>query len=72
MHMLWECPDVQDFWDMVLDVLYKVTKIHFPKDPVLFLLNDNSISSKREGLEILVGCLDCCKETFSSTMETSS
>jgi len=20
MHMLWECPDVQDFWDMVLDV----------------------------------------------------
>ncbi len=40
--MLWECPDVQDFWDMVLDVLYKVTGIHFPKDPVLFLLNDNS------------------------------
>ncbi len=25
MHMLWECPDVQDFWDMVLDVLYKVS-----------------------------------------------
>ncbi len=40
--MLWECPDVQDFWDMVLDVLYKGSGIHFPKDPVLFLLNDNS------------------------------
>ncbi len=42
MHMLWECLDVQDFWDMVLDVLHKVTGIHFPKDPVLLLLNDNS------------------------------
>ncbi len=30
------------FWDMVLDVLYKVTRIRFPKDSVLFLLNDNS------------------------------
>ncbi len=42
MRMLWECPDVQDFWDMVLDVLYKVTRIRFPKDPVLLLLNYNS------------------------------
>ncbi len=24
--MPWDCPDVQHFWDMVLDVLYKVTR----------------------------------------------
>lgn len=37
MHMLWDCPDVQQFWDMVLDVVYKVTRIRFPKDPVILL-----------------------------------
>lgn len=42
MYMLWDCPDVQYLWDKVLDVLYNVTRILFPKHPVLLLLNDNS------------------------------
>lgn len=41
-HMLWDCPDVQKFWDRVLDVLYKASRICIPKDPVILLLNDNS------------------------------
>lgn len=42
MYMLWDCPDVQDLWDKVLDVLYNVTRILFPKHPVLLLLNYHS------------------------------
>lgn len=42
LHMMWECPEVQKLWDSVLDILFKVTKICFPKDPILLLLNDNS------------------------------
>lgn len=59
--MLWDCPDVHSFWDMVLDVLYKVTRICFPKDPdLLWLIGNSQFPLTEKDL----------KEAISSAVET--
>ena len=40
--MMWDCPDVQNFWSRVAGILTELLSTHIPTDPILFLLNDDS------------------------------
>ena len=41
LHIMWDCPKVYAFWEKLVDSISPVTKIYFPYDLELHLLNDN-------------------------------
>ena len=40
LHMVWECPQVKDFWQRVTGVLANILDVFIPMNPTLILLND--------------------------------
>lgn len=41
-HMMWECPDVLEFWDEVASKLSNLLSVIVPRSPTVLLLNDLS------------------------------
>lgn len=63
MHMFWDCSRIEMFWSSVQDILTDLLKTQIQKDPLLFLLlDDSSLSLSVNQMRILSAALTAAKK----------
>ncbi len=65
MHMFWDCPRIAFLWSLVQDLLSDLLKTPIQKDPLLFLLlDDSSLSLSVNQKRILSASLTAAKKVI--------
>lgn len=52
LHMLWSCPDLEVYWEGVLEIIGTVVGTNIPREPRLTLLGDTSLLDEHKGINL--------------------
>lgn len=50
--MLWPCPDLEDYWKGILEIIAIVVGNNVPREPRLILLGDTSLLKEQKGINL--------------------
>lgn len=51
-HMLWPCPDLEDYWKGILEIIAIVVGNNVPREPRLIFLGDTSLLKEQKGINL--------------------